>query len=168
MEPVARGTFSGSPVSSLQQIDQTENKSSTSKGLVVSHWAVPEGAVRRRACGANPAASSCTRCATRSLGRTRLSAGTDDSTRGAGEEGRANSEIFAATVPSRKHEPSAKFYRLACFRARGRSVAGRADYAAAGSACGARHRAAAINEQARAAAAGMEPDDVAGRARNRA
>jgi hypothetical protein len=42
MEPVARGTFSGSPVSSLQQIDQTEHKSSTSKRLVVSYRALLE------------------------------------------------------------------------------------------------------------------------------
>ena len=67
--------FIGSSVSSLQQIDQTENKPSTSKRLVVSYRALPQTPVRGSACGSSPTAACWTSQAVRNTGRTRLNAG---------------------------------------------------------------------------------------------
>jgi len=75
LEPVAPRTFTGSAVSSLQQIDQTENKPSTSKRLVVSYRALPQTPVRGSACGSSPTAACWTSQAVRNTGRTRLNAG---------------------------------------------------------------------------------------------
>jgi len=75
VEPVGSRTFTGSSVSSLQQIDQTENKPSTSKRLVVSYRALPQTPVRGSACGSSPTAACWTSQAVRNTGRTRLNAG---------------------------------------------------------------------------------------------
>ena len=75
VEPVGSRTFTGSSVSCLQQIDQTENKPSTSKRLVVSYRALPQTPVRGSACGSSPTAACWTSQAVRNTGRTRLNAG---------------------------------------------------------------------------------------------
>jgi hypothetical protein len=77
MEPVARRIFAGT---SLQQFNKTENKSSTSKHLVVSYRALPSPPVRRCACSSDPTAACGTCRAVRKTDRPSLNAGRQPAT----------------------------------------------------------------------------------------